>query len=324
MTRGDTFGAEPSASRLRTWRWVIATMAAGATALVASMWQSRPAGQLLAITGFGDNPTALAMHLYVPPRLPQRPAVLLALHWCTGSGTDFHRYSGFSEQADRHGFLVIYPSATRQGRCWDVHSPAALHHGGRSDPRGLLAMIQHVIETRQADASRVFVAGHSSGGMMTQVLLGAYPGTFRAGAAFAGVPFGCFAGPTEWHEDCARGRVTKSAAEWGSLVRAAHPQFRGTRPPLQLWHGTADDALDFHNFGEAVKQWTDVLELGIEPVATDTGIPAAAWTRYRHADAAGVVKLEAYRGDGEPHNFELPAAAVIRFFGLDQPGAETG
>jgi len=29
--------------------------------------------------------------------------------------------------------------------------------------------------------------------MMTQAMIGAYPDVFKAGAAFAGVPFGCFA-----------------------------------------------------------------------------------------------------------------------------------
>ena len=30
------------------------------------------------------------------------------------------------------------------------------------------------------------MAGHSSGGMMTNVLVGSYPDVFKAGAAFAG------------------------------------------------------------------------------------------------------------------------------------------
>ncbi len=102
-----------------------------------------------------------------------------------------------------------------------------------------------------------------------------------------------------------------------NLVRNAYPGFDGTRPSLQLWHGTEDEALHFHNFDEATKQWTNVLELGAAPVTVEQGVPAKQWTRSRYADAGGEVRLETYRGEGVPHDFTNPADAVIRFFGLD-------
>ncbi len=58
---------------------------------------------------------------------------------------------------------------------------------------------------------------------MTQLLLGAYPDVFRAGAAQAGVPFGCFAGAEEWNEACAQGQVMKSAQQWGAPGAAGLP-----------------------------------------------------------------------------------------------------
>jgi poly(hydroxyalkanoate) depolymerase family esterase len=184
-------------------------------------------------------------------------------------------------------------------------------------------MIQHVVDLHEADSDRVFVTGHSSGGMMTQLLLGAYPDIFRAGAAFAGVPFGCFAGSEESNPDCATGKLTKLPQAWGELVRRAYPTYTGPRPSVQLWHGTADDTLSFHNFGESIKQWSDVLETGVTPVSTDRGTPGKSWTRMRYANAHGEVRIEAFRGDGEPHNFSNPAKEVIRFFALEsgQPGS---
>jgi acetylxylan esterase len=292
---------------------VLLLVAAGA-----ALWrQKRPAGELLQVTAFGDNPTGLAMHLYVPPRVSPQPAILLALHYCTGTGPAFFAGTGYARQADQSGFIVIYPSATRDGHCWDVHSTSALTHGGGSDPRGLLSMIDYVVERHHGDRGRVFVTGHSSGGMMTQLLLGAYPDVFHGGAAFAGVPFGCFAGPGEWSDECSLGRITKSAAQWGDLVRNAYPGFAGARPPLQLWHGTEDEALSFHNFGEATKQWIDVLDLGAMPASVEQGVPGRQWTRSRYTDAGGKVRLETYRGEGVAHDFTNPAAEVIRFFGLD-------
>jgi acetylxylan esterase len=305
--------------RRQRWIWVAVVALAAATGVLATWrWLEKPAGQLVPILTFGDNPTGLRMHLYVPPRVATHPAVLLALHWCQGSGPDFHASTRYARLADRHGFIVVYPSVTRASRCWDVHSPAALTHGGGSDPQGLLSMLGYVLQHHQADRARVFVTGHSSGAMMTQLLLGAYPEVFRAGAAQAGVPFGCFAGPTEWNEPCALGQVTRSPEEWGELVRQAQPGFAGTRPAVQLWHGTADDGLSFHNFGESIKQWSNVLGTGVTPASTEAGIPRRAWTRERYVDARGEVRLEAYRGAGEPHNFRMSEETVLGFFGLDR------
>jgi len=299
------------------WIALLALLAAGGI-VAAWRWLEEPAGQLAHIAQFGDNPTSLAMHLYVPPRLAARPAVLLALHWCQGSGPDFHATTRYAQLADRHGFIVIYPSVTRASRCWDVHSPAALTHGGGSDPQGLLSMLGYVMQHHPADPERVFVTGHSSGGMMTQLLLGAYPDVFRAGAAQAGVPFGCFAGAEEWHEPCAQGQVTMTAQQWGELVRQAYPGFTGRRPAVQLWHGTADDGLSFRNFGESIKQWSNVLGTAASPAATAQDVPRRAWTRQRYVDARGEVRLETYRGQGEPHNFRMSEETVMGFFGLDR------
>jgi hypothetical protein len=36
----------------------------------------------------------------------------------------------------------------------------------------------------------------------------------------------------------------------------------------------------------------------------------------RYATASGELRLEAFRGEGMPHNFRIPAGEVIRFFGI--------
>ena len=46
--------------------------------------------------------------------------------------------------------------------------------------------------------------------MMTNVMLGWYPDVFKAGAAFAGVPFACFSGSNSWNSDCAAGKIVKT------------------------------------------------------------------------------------------------------------------
>jgi hypothetical protein len=157
--------------------------------------------------------------------------------------------------------------------------------------------------------------------MMTNVLLGDYPDVFKAGSAFAGVPFACFAGPNSWNDDCAKGRITMTPQQWGDLVRNAFPGYTGPRPRMQLWHGTNDEVLNFVNYGEEIKQWTNVLGVSQTPVSTDT--PQAGWTRTRYGTSTSTVVVEATSMQGVPHNLPVQAAAAIHFFGLDSPLTST-
>jgi acetylxylan esterase len=287
---------------------------------------ARAAGTVQQITSFGANPSGIGMYLYTPANVAAQPAIVVNVHACHGKGTDVCGPSGaFAQQADQYGFLVICPSAVSSDGCWDVHSTADLTHDGGGDASGIVSMVRWVIDNKNADADRVFVAGHSSGGMMTNVMLGAYPDLFKAGAAYSGVPFGCYAqGSVDslgWNSNCAQGKVTMTGKEWGDLVRAAFTSFTGTRPRIQLWHGTADDVVYFQNFKEEIKQWTNVLGVSETPTSTENNALQSTWIRTRYTNSAGVVEVEAIEETGQPHNLVVDAEAAIRFFGLDVPAA---
>jgi hypothetical protein len=51
---------------------------------------------------------------------------------CTGSGPGFYSGTEFASLANQYGFIVIYPSVTRSGSCWDVSSSQALTRNGGS------------------------------------------------------------------------------------------------------------------------------------------------------------------------------------------------
>ncbi|MEH1165336.1 PHB depolymerase family esterase [Micromonospora sp. CPCC 205539] len=291
----------------------IGTLAAAALTVAAPA----SAATLTQVTGFGTNPTNLRMHLYVPDQVASRPAILLALHYCTGSGPAYHSGTQYASLADRYGFIVIYPSVTRSSLCWDVSSPQALRRGGGSDPVGLMAMVDYVRQRYAADPDRIFATGTSSGAMMTNVMLGLYPDVFTAGASFAGVPFACFAtgGSSEWNSECANGQLIRTAQQWGDLVREAYPGYAGRRPRMQVWHGTNDETLRYPNFGEQVKQWTNVHGLSQTPTYTDS--PQSGYTRTRYGGNGGTAPVEAISMQGVSHNLPVDAAQVIRFFGLE-------
>jgi acetylxylan esterase len=280
------------------------------------------AGTVTQINNFGENPTGIGMYVYTPSNVAEKPAVVVGVHACHGKGTDVcSSNNAFAQQADKWGFLLICPSSVSSDGCWDVHSNKVMTHNGGGDAQGIISMVNYVIAKLNGDANRVFVMGHSSGGMATNILLGSYPDVFKAGAAYAGVPFGCYGtGMVDnlgWNTNCAQGKVTKTGEEWGRMVRAAFPGFSGTRPRIQLWHGTKDDVLYFQNFKEEIKQWTNVLGVSETPSIIENNFLQPTWIRTRYKDANGVVQVEAIEETGQPHNLLVDTAEAMRFFGLD-------
>jgi poly(hydroxyalkanoate) depolymerase family esterase len=284
--------------------------------------EAAPTATLTEITGFGTNPSNLQMYLYVPANVTAHPAVVVAVHYCTGSGPAMYNGTEWAQLADTYGFVVVYPSVTRASKCFDVSSPQALRRGGGSDPVGIKSMIDWTVNTYSADTTRIYATGISSGAMMTNVLLGDYPDVFAAGAAFSGVPFGCFATTdgSEWNSACSGGTITHTPQEWGDLVRAAYPGYTGTRPRMQVWHGTEDDVLRYPNFGEEIKQWTNVLGVSQTPAATDT--PVSGWTRTRYGATGDRAPVEAISLQGVGHNLYSWGMAdrALTFFGLKGDG----
>jgi poly(hydroxyalkanoate) depolymerase family esterase len=280
------------------------------------------AASLVEVTGFGDNPGGMRMHVYVPDARPASPAIVVAMHGCGGSGPGFYSGSEFASLADRYGFIVIYPSAQQQagfGKCFDTWSDAAKRRGGGSDPVSIVSMVTYVEQRYGGDPNRVFATGSSSGGMMTNEMLALYPDVFKAGAAFMGVPFNCFANAADYPpgaSQCTGGNMNRTPQQWGDAVRQAFPGYTGPRPRMQLWHGTADTLVPYSLLQEEIEQWTNVVGLSQTPTSTDT--PQSGWNRRRYADSGGTVRVEAYSIQGAGHS--LPAggmaAVAVAFFGL--------
>ena len=72
------------------------------------------AASLVEISGFGQNRHEFfTMHVYAPDKPRVAAADSVAIHYCTGTGPAFFSGTEFRTLADRYGFIVIYPSATR-------------------------------------------------------------------------------------------------------------------------------------------------------------------------------------------------------------------
>src|SRR4051812_10013217 len=309
-------------------RSLIAVGAALAAVVAVVLVSGAPAmaAGLTRVTNFGNNPTGLNMYIYVPANVAPRPALLVLVHYCSGSASGIFNGNGhdYVTAADRYGYIIVLPEATRSGSCFDVSSPAALRRNGGSDSTGIMSMVAYARSQHPSiDASRIVVSGFSSGAMMTNVLAAEYPDVFSAGSAFSGVPAGCFATTdgSLWNSQCSGGNISKTAQQWGDLVRAMYPGYTGGYPRMQLWHGTTDTTLAYPNFGEEIKQWTNLHGLSQTPSFTDH--PQSSWTRTRYGSTGTQATVEGVSIAGTGHT--LPQAGMlaysIAFLGLD--GAST-
>jgi acetylxylan esterase len=281
---------------------------------------SGAANQLQQITNFGSNPSNVGFYLYVPTKLQSNPPVLVNPHWCHGSAAAAFTGTQLATLADTYGYIMIFPdSPNTSDKCWDVSSPASLTHGGGGDTAGVVSMVQWTLNKYAGNPARVFSMGTSSGAMMTNALLATYPDVFAAGSAWAGVPYGCFADPKggadTWSDDCAKGKIIKTGAEWAALVKAAYPGYTGYRPKMQVFHGSADTTLYPQNLQEEIKEWTAVLGLPSSPVSTSQNTPLSGWTKSVYGPS-----FEAYEAKGVTHDIQTQADLVLSWFDLKCAG----
>jgi polyhydroxybutyrate depolymerase len=106
-----------------------------------------------------------------------KPGLVIVLHGSFGGGLQIENWSGFDAQADRLGWVAVYPDGVADG--WDAFGsgPTWGQHPGADDLVFMSELILHFQSFDNVDPDRIYVTGHSRGGMMT----------YRLGCAFSGV-----------------------------------------------------------------------------------------------------------------------------------------
>ncbi len=206
--------------------------------------------------------------LHIPKQYDQTkpmPLVLM-LHGFGDTAANAVRETGWSTKADREGFIVAYPQATRpderaapnlrtNGTAWNDGS-GRFHSSERNIDD--VAFIRSVIERTQKefsiDAKRVYVTGFSNGGSMT----------FRVGNKLA---------------DLVTAIAPVASASWADTLQPARKLFMlyitGTKDPLnpleggvprlafkkQSLEGTAKRSVETQ-----IAQWVSALGLPSSPV----------------------------------------------------------
>jgi poly(hydroxyalkanoate) depolymerase family esterase len=314
--------------RLLSTALALALLLSFAVSVLVMTARPAAAATLTRVTNFGNNPTNLNMFVYAPDNVAAQPALLVLVHYCSGSASAIFNGNGhdFVTAADRYGYVIVVPEATRDGHCFDVSTRAGLTRNGGSDSTGIMSMVAWTRQRYNVDPARIVVSGFSSGAMMTNVLAAEYPDVFAAGSAFSGVPAGCFATSdgSLWNSQCSGGNVSKSAQEWGNVAHAMYSGYSGAYPRMQLWHGSTDTTLAYPNFGEEIKQWTNLHGLTQTPAFTDH--PQSSWTRTRYGDTSTRATVEGISIAGTGHTLPQSGmlAYAISFLGLDSGGGGGG
>ena len=86
-----------------------------------------------------------------------------------------------------------------------------------------------------------------------------------------------------------------------------YPGYTGRYPRMQLWHGTTDTTLAYPNFGEEIKQWTNLHGLSQTPAFTDH--PQSSWTRTRYGNTGTRRPSRAISIAGVGHQLPMPASS---------------
>lgn len=127
--------------------------------------------------------------------------VVVVLHGGGGNAANAVKMTGFDRIAAREGVIAVYPEGTsRQPRLrmltWNAGHCCASAMDARVDDVGFIAsLVDGLIASGRADASRVYVTGMSNGGMMTHRLGRELSARVAAIAPVVGAVFGDEAPP---------------------------------------------------------------------------------------------------------------------------------
>jgi len=130
--------------------------------------------------------------VHVPLRAPQGPLpVVINLHGGGGSAEQHRKSSRMDNAADRDGYIAVYPNGTgilkdrlltwNAGNCCGYSQQ---HHV--NDVLFISRMIEDLKLRANVDPSRIYVAGHSNGGMMAHKIGEELPDQVAAIASVAG------------------------------------------------------------------------------------------------------------------------------------------
>ncbi|HEY2395702.1 MAG TPA: PHB depolymerase family esterase [Rudaea sp.] len=205
--------------------------------------------------------------LYVPASAGDKPAALIiALHGGLGQGRSMATLSGFSQLADREGFLVAYPDGLRRHWRDGRTMPGGVVDEEVDDVAFIAALLDDAARLHAIDTRRIYATGMSNGAIFSHYL------ALKLGdriAAIAPVAGGIATeAAADFHPAAAvsvlmiNGRDDPLVPYGGGAVAKTHGSIVPTERATQLWLD-ADDLhgeprvrnVATHKAGDCVEQW---------------------------------------------------------------------
>jgi poly(hydroxyalkanoate) depolymerase family esterase len=247
--------------------------------------------------------------------VPQTAVPLVCmLHGCTQDAAGLAAATRMNEEADRHGFVVVYPQQERgdnpQG-CWNWFQPEHQARGA-GEPASIAAVVRDVVGSAgpwTIDPRRVFVAGLSAGGAMAAILAATYPDLFAAVAVHSGLAYGSAKNVGDAFAAMAQGNA--NAADHGRAAHVAMGAFSRPVPSIVV-HGMADGTVAPVNADQVLEQSMTANRLAApdmgeldpaRPSSTSSGRVGGghAYTRSRWTDRRGALVHELLKVEGLGH-----------------------
>ena len=222
----------------------------------------------------------LAYFLYLPEKAPSvamrsrgRP-LLVMLHGCEQSATQFAEGTRMNRLAERKGYAVLYPQQSLRSharRCWKWYDKLTQEGGG--DVRLIVGAIEQVAARYAIDRARIYICGISAGAGMAHIVALNHPHLFAALGLHSGPVFGAghnLIGALGVMQHGAAARADAAIDE----VLARQPAF--PRLPTILLQGLADKVVRPINQTQLVRQSVRVNRLPADTLVTAQRLPGGA------------------------------------------------
>ena len=192
------------------------------------------------LPGTGLAPARRMLYwLYLPAGVsPTARPLVVMLHGCKQTATDFAASTRMNQLAERKGFAVLYPqqsAASDPHRCWHWYKRATQQ--GLGDVRLIAEMIKQVQTRHGLDVTRTYVAGISAGAGLAAILALRHPQLIAAAGLHSAPVFGTSDSPMSGFQAMQQGASAKHQ-EMAREFSAGEPQFPGM--PVMLIHGKSD------------------------------------------------------------------------------------
>jgi len=140
-------------------------------------------------------------YLYLPSAFPTRSALaahgaqrwpmIVMLHGCEQTATDFAQGTRMNALAEQSGHVVLYPEQSLSAhptRCWKWYDKATQSGGG--DISLIVGIIEKVLAKYPIDKTRIYICGMSAGAAMAYILALNHPQLIAAVGVHSGPVFG--------------------------------------------------------------------------------------------------------------------------------------